>query len=788
MKLNVLISLPGLFLIFTSVSALIASAPVAMTGGPDELPPEFSNAGARLFELGLPDPRGLEYRELEIKSNSVWGGSSNFKIHGWLLPAADPKGPRFGIGWNGVRFPLLSVGEKADLTADIRAALEKDEKMRADQKKANPDFPFYRFDSATPYMLSAAPEGLFPLRAVMLEKLGETKLAAEVWTAYATGLQISADEKKKHPDPFLYLAGHWTWALFDAAVNAHLAGDDADSLRYALELREIGGKVETEAAARGFKLADGPADQNRRYLDFLRPLDSLIADEQRRLDRKGNRADLDEISKIKDRTKRIAALVDRLDEIDAHQWGQPGGVSLGDDPIVAALVREGEPAVEALLKTLETDERLTRSVSFHRDFFRGRHLIPVADGAYIALTLILKTDVFGTPPVPTDTSTPEKRRALAAQIRAYYAKFAGKTPAERWYGALADDAASVEEWLQAAANIVAPQGKWNVAPDWAFTQAPVPAERAARGIVLQGAELSGKKSPPVAELLLRRMRELAARPDEKWPHRNLLAAADLGLALLAWEGRAHAPDVAALQAEIKKRLAGITDDPNNYAVQLRGALVNLYVKRIEAGDAAAFDEYAEWGEALRPLVKEEWSVFYREPAGVFRPLWRYPDNPRMRALAGRLFATPGSRWLPLVDPNDRESYFRGRLIGSPLLNVREFRALVLAGLADRTVIGKLTPSPRVDGRYDLKPDNPYAMLVAGSYNSSQIWFDAPAVLAGADLEIRVCDVYAAALARVNDAPRFGIAAPRADRDRLIADAVKFLNTEGKRFEATFDDF
>ena len=53
--------------------------------------------------------------------------------------------------------------------------------------------------------------------------------------------------------------------------------------------------------------------------------------------------------------------------------------------IVQALIREGMPAVGPLLECLETDERLTRSVRFHRDFLHNRNVLPVAEAAYATL-------------------------------------------------------------------------------------------------------------------------------------------------------------------------------------------------------------------------------------------------------------------------------------------------------------------------------------------------------------------------------------------------------------------
>ena len=71
--------------------------------------------------------------------------------------------------------------------------------------------------------------------------------------------------------------------------------------------------------------------------------------------------------------KRITWLIDSLEEVDERQWGQPGGISLGRDRRVAALIEIGDPAVPALIDAVEKDGRLTRSVHFWRDFVSKPH-------------------------------------------------------------------------------------------------------------------------------------------------------------------------------------------------------------------------------------------------------------------------------------------------------------------------------------------------------------------------------------------------------------------------------
>src|SRR5215510_8620505 len=75
----------------------------------------LSNAAATLFEQGLADPRGLEYREIEIAVGSPRnGGGYPLKTHGWILPNEGKEG-LFAVAWNGLVYPVTSVGHSANL-------------------------------------------------------------------------------------------------------------------------------------------------------------------------------------------------------------------------------------------------------------------------------------------------------------------------------------------------------------------------------------------------------------------------------------------------------------------------------------------------------------------------------------------------------------------------------------------------------------------------------------------------------------------------------------------------
>ncbi len=133
---------------------------------------------------------------------------------------------------------------------------------------------------------------------------------------------------------------------------------------------------------------------------------------------------------------------------------------LGESPIVKDLIAEGDAAVEPLIRDFRFDDRLTRSIGFHRSFFRNRVILRADQAAYTALTGILRTRNFA-PPDPNEAGhKPISREALANQIQAYWERNREIPVVERWYQTLADDDAGDPAWLKAAGNIIQPDNHY----------------------------------------------------------------------------------------------------------------------------------------------------------------------------------------------------------------------------------------------------------------------------------------------------------------------------------------
>ena len=78
-----------------------------------KLPKFLVTATDILFEQGVADPRGCEYRKVEIGNGSV------VKVRGFVLPERADVPGRFVVCWDGLVYPALTVGGPVDLGKDI---------------------------------------------------------------------------------------------------------------------------------------------------------------------------------------------------------------------------------------------------------------------------------------------------------------------------------------------------------------------------------------------------------------------------------------------------------------------------------------------------------------------------------------------------------------------------------------------------------------------------------------------------------------------------------------------
>jgi hypothetical protein len=382
-----------------------------------KLPRFLVSATAALFAQGMADPRGCEYRDVEI------GDATVFKTRGFVLPGPASETARFVVSWDGVVYPAVSVGAAADLDKDIGAlaASMKQEREPAETKKTEfaGSFRFTRGSSLKNLLFGpgSRPSGVesrSALKVCLLLRLGRADLAELV---FAAGTDWTPEDRVRdltdYQISYLTLATDWAAMIFHRLVTAHAKGDDAIAFDAARRLSTFAKAVEIKAADMGFQRLGTHfgSDEAPSYFPFLRQLPELLADHERRA-KEPKRGPIPRSGG--DPSARIAALIRDLDQIDEHQMSSPGAARPGNSLLVRELIAEGNPAVEPLLTALETDMRLTRSVSFGRGASLDRFVHPVFEAEAAALEGILGAGKAQIDPRRTNL---EGRKDLARSLR-----------------------------------------------------------------------------------------------------------------------------------------------------------------------------------------------------------------------------------------------------------------------------------------------------------------------------------------------------------------------------------
>jgi hypothetical protein len=686
------------------------------------------NAAATLFEQGLADPRGLEYREIEIAVGNPWdGGGYPLKTHGWILPN-DGKDRQFAVAWNGLVYPVLSLGHSANPHNDW-------EDWEAKNKGKDRNLLMARRSVSE---ANAVRFGLLePLKVVLLLRLGETELARRLW-------KLAPQDEK---DPYPALALDWAWNAFERGATAHMRGDDRLALADARMLAKVQPLIEAEAKQRGFK-----PDPYYSNSSPFKELWALLADCERRVANQKN-------TSLPNND--IAALIDDLQNVDARQDGQPGFVSLARDPRVEVLVKHGAEAVEPLLDAMENDTRLTRSVSFGRDFHRSRHLISVSEAAYAALVDFLRVDfrTYG------EDGKPLSWKGLAARVRAYWAKMGDLSPSERFYATLKDDKAGKDQWLQAAANIVQPtdvesHGGWTT----------IPKRKPGQIVVLRGESLRDGRTPSVSHLLAQRSDDIAAiRTNSSADHFLYLDAGQIALYLADW-------DKTAAISTLKKRLSrawSIGAQPNDILafngnpVEIFGRMIaKMTLARARCGDETAYDEYAAWIQRV-----ELKGVFFGGEE-LQKPLIQGAEHPSIEQAIDYLFNDPKSPWSNILAEGNGFSLLS--FWQTPLSNTAGFRKQALRALTDKSLAGAITFHPRKD--WNSHGEAQIELKGSGiGYRGSNDDPDTPPP--GQKVSFRVCDAYAYFYSQYQNGPKFQLFWPENKRDAGVSACREWLEAK-----------
>lgn len=368
----------------------------------------------RLLGDFLFDPKGAERAQAEVRVRFVWAAEGREKTQAWVKF----KGADYVYLADGARV-LARVGEKIDFVAVCKTlyAQAPDKTESADARG--------QFAQKRREALGNGGESDL-IVAAWLYRLGEKNLAANALARVDDREQEIANVRKG-----------LAWTAFAGMVHAYMVRADDEALDHGERLMRL-----FEAETKDQKQAG-----------------AIIRDLKRRKELgifgKGQAKTLPEDFAKWETKKQIAHLIEVLQDVDARQQGQPGGVHLAGDFRVAALIKIGEPAVPALIDALENDARLTRSVHFWRDFSQSRTVLSVRETALTALMSILRVRVFETRSTGDNFTSrgEEGAKEAAKKLREYWKEFGPLTFDERMMKVLTDGKSSFEATREAADNL-----------------------------------------------------------------------------------------------------------------------------------------------------------------------------------------------------------------------------------------------------------------------------------------------------------------------------------------------
>jgi len=726
-----------------------------------------------LFLTGMADPRGCEYRDIEIVVGSLSKASGvAVKTRGWVLPPATSARTNCGVAWNGLVYPLTSVGNPASAEDDARAMVH----VMTETMTENKGLGSLRCQVCATEDYCVGTQWLTPVKVAMILRFAPAELAEPC------GRLIEKDE------PYMLLATDRLWTMYDRATCAHMRADDALAYELSLALVQARQKCEAEAKARGLRFdqrlePDPRYSKAESYFPFLDALPLLVQDQARRHRRT---SPLRDPATIADKPRRISALIDQLEDVSAQQAGYGLEYDFLKNPTVQVLIHEGWEAVEPLVECYENDNRLTRVIRF--SFFGGgsyqsrtdRSITSVREPAYVAIENILETTQFA--PAFTGNETPDEKQAIyrrtAAAMRAYWSQYKDQSREARLYATLQDEHG---RWFEAASIIVQPSNKARLPPARENYPWGLPLDLNDRS-PMRGESLRSKSHPSVSELLTDRIEVLAALSAGKSADggtvddaSDLNAACDLAICLAKWDPEAGAGTFRKLTDLAYEKL-----DPKKHCalcshMTLSAQLPALVSIRARAGDTNTLREYARWLKSIDP------NEFFLHPRQILGPISEYPDDPAWTGLWNFLFKDEQSRWFDFfrrISTPDAKRMSSPRFgieefFDSPIINKVAFRTFVIRLLRDKSPCGKIaggSGSYWLDQRLSTDRAYGYTVQAAGG-----------AEIAGK--EFRTCDFYGWLLSnRIEGARAFQLYWPEDQRDTVLSALERMLQTDSATFK------
>ena len=484
---------------------------------------------------------------------------------------------------------------------------------------------------------SIAVKSLHPIKVCLLLRLGRADLAEQ------SGRRAPGCRSPKPPGAgpkldlnsygvsYLSLARDLAWYHFDRAICAHMRGDDPLALADVRALDALALAVETKAEAMGFARPDRqvPAGQVAPYIEFLNQLPEFRDDQERRARSGPTRRPR---SRARASNARVAALIRDLDQVAARQWGQPGGVVLGESPICQGPDRPGRRrrrAADPGLPLRRPPDPLGRVPS--RFLPEPAHpagrpgCLHRADGN--PQDHELRPARPNEPAAGRSAASPSPTRSRPTGNRT------GRYPlVERWYLTLADDEAGDAAWLEAAGNIIQPENVRTIPGGGVFTVTETTPVKPGTQPRLRGESLRKNHEPTVAALMARRVESMMKTPEGQ--RFELLDPCRMAANLAVWDPAAAVPTLRELTRICREHYAR-PDSGHDWTNQnLAVSIARFALARDKGGDTEALREYAEWIRTTSP----DW--LDHNILAVLEPLHRKPDDPRLACRRGLALRRP----------------------------------------------------------------------------------------------------------------------------------------------------
>jgi hypothetical protein len=605
-----------------------------------------------LFEHGLDDPAGAEYREFSVEIGSVWSTSGYWeKTRGWALPEKVGM-PREGIAWNGLRYEIASLGQVVDLASDVREVTR-----QAIESNKSPYGRISRISYLEGHPLhgqtlaikefrpvlseSATVDPIRPrlMKVALLYRAGFASESLHLWNGIFHGCNNVAS------NPFLILTMEATWNLFDRAVCAHKRGDDKIALR---ELRKL---VPLAKTCREIQKRENLRFRNRYYLPddkipddfaFTNPAESLLKDQERRYAERINsnsfvplprlasftgkpwerwRAELELIKKAK-----VPTLIRWLQEVAITQDGQPGGCSPKGSKVVRALISKGDAAIDPLIECLENDERLSRTVTFGRDFHSDRSIWPARSFASYALAAVVGFNSL----VKMNDNRPTKEEYLRL-LKEFMRKFRGMSREEMYYQILKDDDSSWDQWIESAHKLTQEVDE-DLLIGGGLQWVSVPNRIPGKKVPLRGDLLKCRVYPSIENLLKERIRffeEKAKVKDQISRGRAMEKVKGIESRLTKWNPSLAKNLLERLSREFQEVKGRKTGWELDEAQEWLGSrMMNIAHSTRRAGYPGVMPVLASWAYHLSPEPQRRMN--YMETSYVVRFLLDHLDEPCVR--------------------------------------------------------------------------------------------------------------------------------------------------------------